>query len=145
MPIVRVCQGQPELAVRLVTPGCDGAQLIDWRQVRLVIAPPERQTCETPLSPQVFKGCWPGHDTEKWNDSFALPETQPLIIYPAFAVNEDGDIVFILDSQIWQRRGRYVGIIEFNNGEKITELDLDISSLQFIADRVSTRSTPCGA
>lgn len=144
MAIVRICQGQPELAVRLTTSGCNGAQLVDWQQVRLVIVPPPRQTCELPLSPQVFKGCWPTHDIESWNNSFILPETLPLLIYPAFGTNEDGDIVFALDEQLWKRRGRYIGVIEFINGEKITELDLDICTQQFVADRVSLNSVPCG-
>jgi len=144
MAIVRICQGQPELAVRLTTAGCNGAQLVDWQQVRLLIVPPPRTTCELPLSPQVFKGCWPAHDIEKWNNSFILPENQPLLIYPAFGTNEDGEIVFVLDEQLWKRRGRYIGVIEFTNGEKITELDLDICTQQFVADRVSLNSLPCG-
>ena len=144
MPIVKICQNQPTLAVRITTPGGTGGQLVDWKQVRMVIVPPPRQTWELPLSPQCFKGCWPTHDIEKWNDSFILPETQPLLIYPAFGTNEDGDIVFVLDSQLWKRVGRYIGLIEFNSGEKILELDLDICTTQFIADRVSTESVPCG-
>lgn len=144
MAIVRICQGQPELAVRLTTAGCNGAQLVDWKQVRLLIVPPARTTCELPLSPQCFKGCWPTHDIEKWNASFSLPESQPLLIYPAFGTNEDGDIVFVLDEQLWKRRGRYIGLIEFINGEKITELDLDICTQPFVADRVSLNSLPCG-
>ena len=42
--IVRICRGQPELAVRVVAPGCDGGQLVDWEDIELCIQAPER-TC----------------------------------------------------------------------------------------------------
>jgi len=144
MPIVKICQGQPSLAVRLVTAGCDGSQLVDYKQIRMVIVAPERTPCERPLSPQCFKGCWPTHDIEKWNNSFILPESRPILIYPAFEVNDEGEIVFLLDSKLWQRQGRYIGRIEFLDGEHITDLDLDICSQRFIADRVSLDTVPCG-
>ena len=67
----------------------------------------------------------------------------PLLIYPAVGTNDDGDIVFILDSQLWKRVGRYVGSVEFNDGQKILELDLDICTTQFIADKISTDNIPC--
>lgn len=143
MPIVKICQNQPTLAVRITTPGCNGGQLVDYKQVRLVISAPERTTCEPLLSPQCFKGCWFGHDLKKWEDSFIPPDQLPLLIYPAFGTNDDGDIVFILDSQLWKRVGRYVGSVEFNDGQKILELDLDICTTQFIADKISTDNIPC--
>ena len=143
MPIVKICQNQPTLAVRITTPGCNGGQLVDYKQVRLVISAPERTTCEPLLSPQCFKGCFPGHDVDRWNDSFISPDQLPLLIYPAFGINDDGDIVFILDSQLWKRVGRYVGSVEFNDGQKILELDLDICTTQFIADKISTDNIPC--
>lgn len=144
MAIIKICEGQPSLAVRIVTPGCNGSQLVDYKQIRLVIVAPPRTPCEFPLSPQEFSGCWPAHDVQKWNDSFILPETQPLLIYPAFEVNDDGDIVFLFDSKLWERKGRYIGLVEFLDGTKILELDLDICSQKFVADRISTQSVPCG-
>ena len=143
MPIVKICQNQPTLAVRITTPGCNGGQLVDYKHVRLVISAPERTTHEPLLSPQCFKGCWFGHDLKKWEDSFIPPDQLPLLIYPAFGTNDDGDIVFILDSQLWKRVGRYVGSVEFNDGRKILELDLDICTTQFIADKISTDNIPC--
>lgn len=144
MPIVRICQGQPELKVRLSTGGCNGQQLVDYHHLRLVIIAPHCNRCELPLSPQKFTGCWPGHDTEKWNESFILPEEQPLLIYPAFDVDENGDIVFRLDSQLWQRTGRYVGLVETTDRQKLVELDLDICTNKFIIDRVTVGSNSCG-
>ena len=143
MPIVKICQNQPTLAVRITTPGCNGGQLVDYKQVRLVISAPERTTHEPLLSPQCFKGCWFGHDLKKWEDSFIPPDQLPLLIYPAFGTNDDGDIVFILDSQLWKRVGRYIGSVAFNDGQKILELDLDICTTQFIADKISTDNIPC--
>ena len=143
MPIVKICQNQPTLAVRITTPGCNGGQLVDYKQVRLVISAPELTTHEPLLSPLCFSGRWFGHDLKKWEDSFIPPDQLPLLIYPAFGTNDDGDIVFILDSQLWKRVGRYVGSVEFNDGQKILELDLDICTTQFIADKISTDNIPC--
>lgn len=145
MPIVKICQGQPELAVRITTPGVHGSQLIDYKHIRLVILPPPEPRCELPLSPQRFKGFWPGHDVERFNASFIRPEEMPLLIYPALKVNDQGETVFRLDDQLWKRTGRYVGSIEFNNGQKIAMLDLDISTQQFILDKVTVNSQTCGA
>lgn len=144
MPIVKICQGQPQLAVRIVTAGADGMQLVDYKKLRLLIVPYPVARQELPLSPQHFEGFWPSHDVEKWNESFILPEEEPLLIYPAFDVNDEGEIVFRLDRQIWCRRGRYMGIVETIDGQKIVELDLDISSQRFITDRVSVNSYQCG-
>lgn len=144
MPIVKICQGQPELRVRITTTGDNGAQLVDYKHLRLVISAPCEPRSELPLSPQEFKGCWPGHDTAKWNSSFELPERRPLLIYPAFDTDENGDIVFRLDSQIWNRLGRYIGTVETTSGQKILALDLDICSNMFIPDRISVVSTSCG-
>lgn len=144
MPIVKICQGQPSLAVRIVTPGCNGGQVIDYKQLRLVIMSPPAKRCELPLSPQHFSGFYPTHDVDKWNESFILPEEEPLLIYPAFDVNDNGDIVFRLDRQMWCRRGRYVGVIETIDGRKLVELDLDISTQQYIADTVTVNSYSCG-
>lgn len=144
MPIVRIKEGQPEIRVRIVAPGCPGEQLVDWAHLRLVIMPPPSKRCELPLSCQHFSGCFPGHDVEKWNESFVLPEEQPLLIYPAFDTDENGDVVFRLDRQIWERRGRYLGVIETTSGEKLLDLDLDICSQKFIADRVTVGTNSCG-
>lgn len=143
MPIIKICQGQPSLAVKITTPGTHGAQLVDYKHLRLVIAPPIEPREELPLSPQHFSGFWPGHDTDKWNNSFILPEEQPLLIYPALYINDDGETVFRLDDQLLGRVGRYVGIIELN-GQKILELDLDISTQRFILDQVTVYSKTCG-
>lgn len=143
MPIIKICQGQPSLAVKITTPGTHGAQLVDYKHLRLVIAPPIEPREELPLSPQRFSGFWPGHDIDKWNNSFTLPEEQPLLIYPALYVNDDGETVFRLDDQLLGHVGRYVGIIELN-GQKILELDLDISTQRFILDQVTVYSKTYG-
>lgn len=141
--IVKICQGQPELSIRIVTPGCNGGQLINYKDIRMCIYAPKCE--ESLLSPMCFTGCWPGHDVEAYNERNCLPpQDMPLLVYPAFTINDNGETVFRFDAKLWERRGRYVGVIEFTDGTKITELDLDICNQPFIADRISLTSQSCG-
>ena len=138
--IVRICRGQPELAVRVVAPGCDGGQLVDWEDIELCILAP-KCTCEGPFSKLYFKGCgWWGHDVDRWNEQQVPREEIPVLVYPAFDTDDDGNIVFKFDSKLWQRAGRYVGLIRFKDGTEITRLDLDICTTQFLADKVTVKS-----
>ena len=141
--IVRICRGQPELAVRVVAPGCDGGQLVDWEDIELCILAP-KCTCEGPFSKLYFKGCgWWGHDVDRWNEQQVPPEQMPVLVYPAFDTDDDGNIVFKFDSKLWQRAGRYVGLIRFKDGTEITRLDLDICTTQFLAYKVTVKSYSC--
>ena len=141
--IVRICRGQPELAVRVVAPGCDGGQLVDWEDIELCILAP-KCTCEGPFSKIYFKGCgWWGHDVDRWNEQQVPPEQMPVLVYPAFDTDDDGNIVFKFDSKLWQRAGRYVGLIRFKDGTEITRLDLDIGTTQFLADKITVKSYSC--
>lgn len=142
--IISIAQGQPYLAIRLVTPGSDGLQLTDWKHVRLVIIAFPEPRCELPLSPQCFHGFWPGHDVDRWNKQFCLPEDKPALIYPAFDLNDQGEIVFRLDKHIEHYHGRYLGRIETVAGVPLAELDLDIGLQQWVADQVSIDSVRCG-
>ena len=142
--IVRICRGQPELAVRVVAPGCDGGQLVDYEDMELCILAP-KCTCEGPFSKIYFHGCgWWGHDIDRWNEQQVPPEQMPVLVYPAFDVNDNGEIVFKFDSKLWERAGRYVGLIRFKDGTEITRLDLDICTTQFLADKVTVKSYSCG-
>lgn len=145
MPITKICQGQPYLSVRISAPGCQGGRLIDYEKIRLVISAPPRTTCEMPLSPQHFTGCWPGHDLEKYERSFNLPEQLPVITYDAFKCSPEGDIVFRLDALLFKVMppGRYIGSVEFKNGEQITVLDLDLCNDYFVLDRVTVGGMEC--
>ena len=141
--IIRICRGQPELAVRVVAPGCDGGQLVDWEDIELCILAP-KCTCEGPFSKLYFKGCgWWGHDVDRWNEQQVPPEQMPVLVYPAFDTDDDGNIVFKFDSKLWQRAGRYVGLIRFKDGTEITRLDLDICTTQFLADKVTVKCYSC--
>lgn len=141
--IVRICRGQPELAVRVVAPGCDGGQLVDYEDMELCILAP-KCTCEGPFSKIYFHGCgWWGHDIDRWNEQQVPPEEMPVLVYPAFDVNDNGEIVFKFDSKLWERAGRYVGLIRFKDGTEITRLDLDICTTQFLADKVTVKSYSC--
>lgn len=137
MAIIKIMQGQPELAVRLVSQGEPGQQLIDYKNIRLVVMPPREQRVEPLLSVQHFSGFWPGHDVEKWNEQFVPPEELPILVYPAFTVDDEGKIVFRFDSKIYKRRGRYQGIVELNDGTILTTLDLDICNQTWVADLVT--------
>lgn len=140
-PITRICMGQAELAIRLVQPGCDGGQLVNYEDVRLVIAAPY---CSHRLkSPQLFRGCWPGFETP-WIDS-PPPHELPALVYPAFETNDEGMTVFRFDDKLWKfPPGRYIGTIEFNNGMVLAKLDIDLCSAPFILDKVTVTSAACG-
>lgn len=139
--ITRICKGQPELAVRLVQPGCMGGQLVT-ENLRLVITAPQ---CQCHLkSPLLFTGCWPGFTTP-WSDA-VYPHELPAVVYPAFETNDDGDVVFRLDDLLWKMpSGRYIGTIEFNNGQVLTELDIDLCNFPVLIDTVTVTGADCDA
>ena len=127
----------------MVAPGCDGGQLVDYEDMELCILAP-KCTCEGPFSKIYFHGCgWWGHDIDRWNEQQVPPEQTPVLVYPAFDVNDNGEIVFKFDSKLWERAGRYVGLIRFKDGTEITRLDLDICTTGFIADKVTVKSYSC--
>lgn len=143
-PIVQLCRGQPELSVRLVQPGCNGGQLVDFQNIRLVIKPPRPCMCHKvmPLSPLYFHGCWPGHDTP-WGPRVP-PEERQLLVYPAFNITEQGDIVFRFDEQLWEYpSGRYEGHIELQDGTPITVLDIDLCNTPLLVESVSVVQPLC--
>lgn len=138
--ITKICYGQSELSIRLVQPGCDGGQVVNWRDVRMVIAAPH---CDHRLkSPQVFRGCWPGFETP-WSDA-VYPHELPALVYTAFETNDEGETVFRFDDKLWRMPpGRYIGTIEFTNGTVLAQLDLDLCNSPVIVDRVRVTSAGC--
>lgn len=140
--ITRICWGQPELAVKLVQPGCNGGQLIDYEHVRLVIQAPH---CKCRLKSElIFTGCWPGYETP-WTDA-VYPHELPALVYPAFDTNDKGETVFRFDDQLWHLPpGRYWGILEFNDGRPIAKLDIDLCTTPVLIDSVSVTQTPCNS
>ena len=142
--IVRICRGQPELAVRVVAPGCDGGQLVDYEDMELCILAP-KCTCEGPFSKIYFQWAAAGGGTTltAGTSSRCRRRRCPVLVYPAFDVNDNGEIVFKFDSKLWERAGRYVGLIRFKDGTEITRLDLDICTTGFIADKVTVKSYSC--
>lgn len=138
--ITRICWGQPELAVRLVQPGCNGGQLIDYEHIRLVITAP---ACPYRLkSEQVFYGCWPSYETP-WSDGI-LPHELPALVYPAFDTNDEGEIVFRFDSHLWKLPpGRYIGSVELNDGRQLAELDIDLCTTPVIIDKTRVTNRAC--
>lgn len=133
-PIIRISYGQPDIAVRLVEPGC-GSQVIDYEHIRLVIQAPHcpEESC---LSPLEFCGCWPGFDTSK---TCRPPHEHGILIYDAFDRTDDGEIIFRFDSKLWKLpSGRYIGSVEIKDGPCLAKLDLDLCSVGYLIDRVTT-------
>lgn len=139
-PIIQICRGQPELAVRLVQPGCRGGQLVDYRNIRLVIQAP---TCHgRQASHLCFKGCWPGHNTP-WESRAPIQEL-PILVYPAFTLNGMGETVFRLDEQLWRYpSGRYIGNIELLDGTHLSTLDIDLCNVPVIIDSITLTEPSC--
>lgn len=141
MAIISISRGQPYLNVRISAPG---AYLTDYGKIRLAIINPPEPRLEMPLSPQCFHGCWPGHDPKRWNESFCQRDAGAVVvIYPAFSVSDEGEIVFRLDSKVDDLSGRYVGIIELVDGRPLAELDLDFGMYQWVVERVTAGGPPC--
>ena len=140
-PIIKICRGQPEIAIRLTPPDCNST-LLASDNLRLIIQAPN---CKYQLkSTLCFRGCWPGFDTP-WRNHVP-PHELPAIIYPSFGTNDDGETVFRFDDKLFKLPpGRYFGFVEFTNGQRITKLDLDLCNTQYLADRVVVSSVPCSA
>lgn len=140
MPIIRLCHDTKALTIKLVQPGCNGGQLIDYENLRLVITAP---ACSHRItSPLCFTGCWPGFETP-WTDA-VYPHELPALIYPAFEINDKGETVFRLDSQL--RRlpaGRYIGSIELKDGTPLAEIEIDMCNLPALIDTVSVNDPTC--
>lgn len=139
-PIVRLSLGQPELSIKLVQPGCDGGQLVNWQDVRLVIAAPALN--HRLKSPQLFRGCWPGFETPWCDDVY--PHEMPALVYPAFESNDDGDTVFRFDDKLRKLpAGRYVGTIELLDGTVLAKLDIDLCPAPVLIDRMTLTQADC--
>ena len=141
MPIIKICQGQPELAVRLVQPGCHGGQLVDSSNVRMVIKAPE---CNHLLkSPIIMTGCWPGYkNIPRYGE--LPPHEYPALIYPAFTTNDKGEIIFRFDNQLYNMPpGRYIGYVELIDGTPLVQLDLDLCYAPVLVDAVTVTEAGC--
>ena len=139
--ITKIKCGQPDLAVKLVEPGCNGGQLVDWKKIRLVISAPD---CKHLLkSPLVFCGCWPGYKTP-WTDQ-TQPHELPMLVYPAFGTDEKGAIVFRFDKLLWgYPPGRYIGRVEVEDGRVLSILEIDLCASPVLIDTVSYSEQSCG-
>lgn len=139
-PIIRLCRGQPELAVRIVQPGCDGGQLAHTA-IQLVLRSPH---CGCPmLSPWKIKGCWPGYHGPR-NYLPSPHEEQLKLVYPAYSLDDDLNVVFRFDNKLFDLRpGRYEGLVEFRDGTEIMYLDIDLCNTPFIIDKVSVNTVTC--
>lgn len=148
MAIIKLYQGQPELAVRLTAPGPARLQLAQSKGIRLVItaAGLGHAPGTVYLSPLKFTGFWPGRDSERYYDSFIHPDDRPALVYPAFTTDDQSRVVFKLDSKLWKMPpGRYLGHIETESGQHLANLDLDLCVGPFLVEDVNTTVEACGA
>lgn len=136
---VRIQPGQEELAVRLVQPGC-GSQVISREDMRLVITAPQPKSAL--LSEQTFTGFWPGSETP-WSDAVGAGRDF-MLVYPAFDVNEEGDVVFRFDDQLRTLRpGRYIGSVETASGTQLVSLDIDLSPTPLLIETLTLTGKSC--
>jgi len=127
--------------VRIIQPGCNGGQLINSDDIRLVIQAPDCGCAGQ--SPFIVYGCWPGYDGPI-GEAHIPPHDRPALVYPAFDINDEGDTIFRFDRRLWTMPGgRYIGTIEFNNGDIIDQIDIDLCTIPFLVDRVSITLEVC--
>jgi hypothetical protein len=126
--IVRIYQGQTELRVNLVEPGKYGRKLASKEGVRLVVVPAERPP-HVNVSKIIRTGRWgwPLPAGEYPSDPTALPA----LVYPCFDVAPEGELIFRLDKQMFERPcGRYIGKVWVGHHEA-ARLDLDLVPMNF--------------
>lgn len=141
--IIRLCEDQPKLALRISQPGCSGGQLMG----RGVVLNITSAACPGVLkSPLLWCGCFA--DTRiKESDCCNVPELDsPSLQYPAFDVDEEGRVVFYFDKKLWSLPGgRYRAILSFRDGGVIDTFDLDLCNRPLVIDQVAvTDAKYCG-
>lgn len=129
--IVNLGYGEKEIAVRIIQPGCDGGQLIDYKNLQLMICAPD---CGYLLkSPIIMKGCHPGNFYRNPPD----PRQLPRLYYPAIKTDLKGRTVFRLDDKFEQYpAGCYIGQVQFKNGQVVCDIDLRLHTTPFIIDEI---------
>lgn len=140
--IIRICRGQPQLALKIVQPGCDGVQLLGLG-LKLTIAPVH---CASALkSPMIWCGCFADSRVHR-ADSCAVPTPDTALLYPAFDIDDEGRVVFYFDSKLDKLPpGRYIGYVNSTSGEQIDNFDIDLCNRPFRIEQVAVTSTaPCG-
>ena len=90
----------------------DRGQLIDWRHLQLIIAPPSDKRFECGGgSPWILCGCWPYSPTGV-DIANPPPPDFPAFVLDAFETDDEGRIVFLLDHRFHTLPfGRYMGIL----------------------------------
>jgi hypothetical protein len=133
--VIRVLRGQPELKIALVEPGGRTPASVD--DVRLILTAPPPPVGER-VSRIVRKGDW-GWPPGAPDDYPPEPDRMPSIVYPAFGLDDEGAVVFRLDSLLWERPcGRYVGRVEVGHRLSAT-IDVDLHPIRWTLDSVETR------
>jgi hypothetical protein len=136
--IIKIYNHQPELRLKLGQPGKHGDMLASIDNLKLIIKAPA-PPCHVVNSPIIRKGCWPGNPPE--NDFIPLDEL-PALIYPAFDISDEGEVVFRFDKLLWKRPvGRYEGFVVLE-GHVIATLDIDLSPINYTIMGATVHSYP---
>lgn len=144
MMLIRICDNQPKLALRIVQTGCTGGQLLDLG-VMLDIYP---ASCPHPLySPQIWCGCFVDNRVPVSGCCDVPLQPPPTLTYPAFALDEEGRIVFYFDKKLWSMpSGRYHASVRFERGDCIAEFDIDLCCRPAVIDQAAvTDAKSCGS
>lgn len=144
--IVTLTRYTTRLAIRLRNT-LDGGQIINWRNLQLVVMPPAPENCgccHVPNSPWVLTGCWPYHPT---GVDVANPHRIdfPAMVFNAFETDKAGRIVFALDHRIDALpNGRYDGLIRVGLHEVPINMPLPLSARHAKSLGAQVHYTPDG-
>jgi hypothetical protein len=131
--IVNICRDQPELKVTLVPQGADwGPPKLSETRLLISCLPPDRFA---PLTPIVRAGEWAYPRPEVYPpDRQALP----VLVYPAFALDDDGAVVFRFDGKLWSRPpGRYEAEVVI--GDRLAAMfEIDLQPYRHVVAKVET-------
>ena len=110
--IVYLTRGTTRLALRIRETNTS-SQLTSWKDLQLLIQPGQYDQCCGPNgSPWILTGCWPGKPTGV-DIANPAPFDFPTLVYPSFALDNDGRVVFALDERLWRLpNGRYSGVLQ---------------------------------
>jgi hypothetical protein len=131
--IITLNYGQPELKITPSYSGWRGLKPFALADVRLHIRPPDGRRF-VGLSPIVRKGDW-GYPLPI-EEYPPVPNKLPVLVYPAFDMDDSGAFVFRLDGKLWKRRcGRYLAELYIRD-RKVGEIELDLSPVKCVIGRV---------
>lgn len=124
--IITITRQTTRLALRLRNT-FDGRYLQDYKNLQLVIRPPQIDPCHIGGSPWYLTGCWPFHPTCVDVANPPRPDF-PAMTADAFEVDKEGRIVFIIPKKLYNLpNGRYEGVIRVHHSLPINYPRKDVA------------------